>query len=194
MQSRVLPIALLTPLALALLGAAPPVVFHSPTMDGMNPGFPEEIKSGSLDLYLAPGPAVSDTGGGEQICLDGSGDEICGFTVTLETTGGGSLDAFTADPSAELVVNFQAPGTLTLNRLNGTLGDAAPVRLGSLDVTLGPGDEVRVGSSEAIGASLQTLPVADNGPIATPEPGLLLGLLAGALLLRGLLHARGARS
>lgn len=189
MRNRATATTLVLAFTLGSLGAAPPVVYHSPTMDGVNPGTPQEIAAGTLDLYIAPGTA--DSSGGEQICLNGSGDEICGFTVQIEAAGGASLDAFTPDPAADLVVNLQSPGSLTVNRLNGAVGDTTPVRLGSLDVTLGPGGEIRVaGSSEAIGASLQRLAVADNGPIALPEPGVLGAMLCGVLALAALRRMR----
>ena len=165
--------------------AAPPVVYHSPSGNGSNPGWPHPLTgpTDTLELYLSPGPAA--TPGGQEICLDGTGDEICGFTLRIESTGGLTLDALTPDVTNDILVHQNSPTSWTLNRINGLTGDSAPVRLGSLAVGVsGATGEVRVGlGSEAVGAALQNVSVLDNGPIAAPEPRLAWLLSFGTVAL-----------
>lgn len=178
--------------------AAPPVVYHSPAMNGDNPGTPYDITNvtDTLDLWYRPGATSTATG---TACLDGDGDEICGITVEIQASGAVTLDNFSEHVASDLVYNFSPP-TLTINRLNGTDGDDADVaiRLGSLDVSagIGTGDiSLVAGESEATGAALQTLAVNDNGMIAVPEPRVVIGLAVAALVLVGLTrHRLGLRA
>jgi len=181
-----LPMAILCGFAGLALAAASPVVYHSPTMDGNNPGTAHTLDeyTETLDLYFSPGPTATGTG---EICLDGDGDEICGITVEIQSTGDVTFDVFNEDLGNDLVVNFSPPNSLKINRINGTSGDSADtaIRLGSLQVSVGTsGGDISVAtSSEAVGATLQTLAVIDNGTIATPEPGLAISLALGALAI-----------
>lgn len=165
-------------------GASPPVVYHSPTMDGVNPGTPHVLDEydETLDLYFSPGANPTTTG---EICLDGDGDEVCGITIVLQASGDVTFSSFTEEVTSDLVVNFSPPSSLTINRLNGTSGDAVAVRLGSLDVNVGTtGGDIGVATtSEAVGAALQTLAVADNGTLAAPEPRLIGSIVAGVTML-----------
>ncbi|MEM9176970.1 MAG: thrombospondin type 3 repeat-containing protein, partial [Myxococcota bacterium] len=167
--------------------AEPPVVYHDFLGTGANPGYPVAIPSGTLDLYLAPGPTPS--GGSEEICLDGSGDEICGFTVRIEARGTGTLGPFVPEPTSDLVFHQPSATELRINRVNGTSGDAVPIRLGTLPITLPAATDTVIvaGGSEAVGASLQLVEIRDNGPIAAPEPGFGVALWIGVL---GLLLSR----
>jgi len=184
------PVSLLFSAALSFVWASvafsaqSPVVYHSPAMNGVNPGTPHSIVdvTDTLELYYSPGPTATTTG---EVCLDGNGDEICGITVEILATGSVALVTFNEDVSNDLVVNFSPPGSLKINRLNGTVGDSGPIRLGSLDITagVGTGDISVATTSESTGASLQTLAVLDNNTIAVPEPAVLIGLWVGVSAL-----------
>ena len=177
--------------------AESPVVYHSPAMNGDNPGTPYDVTNvtDTLDLWYRPGATSTAVG---TACLDGDGDEICGITMEIQATGALSLDDFTENVASDLVYNFSPPSTLKINRLNGTVGDDAdvPIRLGSLDIIagIGTGNIAVATTSEATGASLQTLSVVDNGTIAVPEPGVLLGLLVGVSALGFAARRRRSRN
>jgi hypothetical protein len=179
-----LPMAILCGFAGLALAAASPVVYHSPAMNGDNPGTPHVLDeyTETLDLYYSPGPTATATG---EICLDGDGDEICGITIEIQSTGDVTLDVFNQELSNDLVVNFSPPNSLKINRINGTAGDTVPIRLGSLEVSVGTtGGDISVTSgSEAVGASLQNLLVLDNGTLAAPEPGFAISIALGVLAI-----------
>lgn len=182
-----LPMAILCGFAGLALAAASPVVYHSPAMNGDNPGTPHVLDepTETLELYYRPGPM----GSSGEICLNGNGDgdEICGITIEIQPTGDVMFQSFNEDLTNDLVVNFSPPNSLKINRINGTSGDPADtaVRLGSLQVSVGTagGDIAVMSSSEAVGASLQNLLVIDNGTIATPEPGLAISIALGVLAI-----------
>ena len=181
--------------------AASPVVYQSSDPGGINPGTPYALSypTESLELYYSPGPTPTSSG---TTCLNGNGDEICGITIVIQPSGDVVFDSFAADLTNDLIVNFSPPSTLVINRLNGTTGDTGPVRLGILYVSLGVvGGAISVApssptppSSQAIGASLQTLTVADNDPIAVPEPWPGEMLLVGTLVIAAAYEFRRARA
>lgn len=74
--------------------AQPPTVYHGPLG---NPGPPlvHGLASGtqSLELHLEIGIATTNASQ-QTICVDGSGDEVCGFTVALQGSGGVSIVDF----------------------------------------------------------------------------------------------------
>lgn len=183
-----LPLAILCGFAGLALAAASPVVYHSPVgMNGVNPGTPHVLDEPTemLELYYSPGPMGTTLG---ETCLDGNGDEICGITIEIQSTGDVMFQSFNEDLSNDLVVNFSPPtNSLKINRINGTTGDPAAmgVRLGSLQVSVGAsGGDISVSTtSEAVGASLQDLNVEDNGTIATPEPGMAISVALGVLAI-----------
>lgn len=173
---------------------ASPVVHHCPTSTACaNPGTSYAISGASdtIELFISPGTNL--TPGGETVCLDGAGDEICGFTLVLLPTGDLSITSFIPNLSAESslegtgIVSHIDPtsNALRINRINALDGDNTTLWLGSLNVSnSGDGGEIRVdGSSEAVSANLALIPVTDNGPVAVPEPSFGLGaLLAGGWL------------
>jgi hypothetical protein len=179
-----LPMAILCGFAGLALAAASPVVYHSPAMNGDNPGTPHVLDelTETLELYYSPGPMVPSSG---EVCLNGDGDEICGITIEIQSSGDVTLDVFTEELSNDLVVNFFQPNSLKINRINGTTGDAVPIRLGTLQVSVGAsgGDIWVTTSSEAVGAALQDLNVLDNGTIATPEPGVVISIALGVVAI-----------
>ncbi len=178
-------------LALPALAASPPVVFHSPADDGVNPGTPYVLAPGvqTLFLYAAPGPKSSLAG--ETVCQNGTGDEMCGLLVELLATGDVTLGTFVPDGGADLVVNPVSNARLLFEWQNAVTGASAPVRLGALTVSMTSNGTVELGpDSASLGAILQQGPAASNAPIAMPEPSGGLAFAAGALLLLGLARRR----
>ncbi len=183
--------------AILLAGAvahagAEPVVYHSPADDGSGAGtWTVTAPNDTLYLWLRPGDVPSN--GEEEVCLDGSGDEICGFALDLVATGTLEMNAFDEDPVNDIVENFEPPFRLRLNRIAGLAPDAAPVRLGTLGV-IRTGDDVgelRVtDESQAVDAAGRLIGIANDDAVAAPEPGVGLGLVTGSLVLAGLARRR----
>lgn len=178
--------------------SASPTVYHCPTSAVCaNTGatFAFAGPTSTIELFIAPGS--NPTPVGEEVCLDGSGDEICGFTLEVIATDDLSITNFTPNMSAgnstegTEILAYLDPTTnaLRISRVNGLDGDAASLWLGTLTVAnAATSGEIRVdGSSEAVSANLQLVPVEDNGPIAVPEPSFALGALltGGSLLVVG---------
>lgn len=192
-------------LSLLCAGAAaagtPPAVFHSPSDDGWPHLAQFQIGAPglhTLHVYLETGSAESLVG--EEVCLDGSGDELCGVQLDVETAGGIGIVSFTPDPAvaADLVWNLVDPALLRMNRVTPTAGgDFGALRLGDLVVeNLGPGDVTLRSSSVAVLADL-TKAAATGSPIAVPEPGrwtLLLAALVFLALEQRRRRARASRS
>ena len=189
----VLALGLVAGLTAPALAASPPIVYHSPLDDGADPAAPHELALpiDTLFLYVAPGPVSSVAG--ETVCATGTGDEICALTVELLATGGVTFGTFTADGAANLVVNQASSTQLLLNWQDAVNGATEPVRLGTLFVNSGVGTVELGPASESLGAMLQLGPVASSAPIAVPEPGVLVSLAAGVLLLALIARRRGAR-
>ena len=194
-------LSVLTALAFASMAshaAAPPTVYHSTELDQSNPGthtVGESVET--LSLFLATGAAASDSVN-EEVCVDGDGDEVCGFTLVIEAVDGLSLGSFTPDAGAGLVANLDtAAGALRINRLGPALGPNTILPLGSLQVVPGVvAGEIRVhAESESVLARLQLESIDGNDPLARylPEPGAALGLALGGLVLGGLSRRRANR-
>jgi hypothetical protein len=173
--------------------ATPPAVLHSPNDDGTP--HPVEFQIGApglheLHLYARTGDTQSAPA--EDACLDGGGDELCGFQFDFETTGGIRLVSFAPDPAiaADLVWNLVDDSLLRINRLSPAGGgDFGALRLGDLEVeNLGPGAVTLRSSSLAVLADL-TKAGPTGSPIAVPEPGLGQ-LMPPALALLALEHRR----
>jgi hypothetical protein len=184
-------------LSLLCAGAAgagtPPAVFHSPSDDGWPHLAQFQIGAPglhTLHCYLETGSAESLVT--EEVCLDGSGDELCGVQLDVETTGGIGIVSFTPDPAvaAELVWNLVDPTLLRINRVTPSGGgDFGTLRLGDLVVeNLGPGSVTLRSSSVAVLANL-TKAAPTGAPIAVPEPGQWT-LLLPALAFLALEHRR----
>jgi len=121
-------------LALSLLAlpasAAPPVVYHSPNDDGVNPGGPVQVPSlvqTTIHLYIDGGSTASPS----DPCFQGTGDEVCAWNLTLAGQSGLSLVSFT--PSGAVVSNLSG-GVLRANRLDPLTGALGPVKVGDLVV------------------------------------------------------------
>lgn len=184
----------------ALAGPAkagePPEVFHSPTLDGQPPAAtPFSFSTGggpsTLDLWIETGPAPT-VSGPQVMCVNALGDELCGWLLEIETTGGITITGF--PPEASLAeghpIRFHAVSDtrILIIRVNAALpaaGDLGTLRIGSLALFVADDGEVRIGSeSEAIDASGRRV-VVEGSPIAVPEPAVGLGLGAGLALLAG---------
>ncbi|MEZ4355739.1 MAG: thrombospondin type 3 repeat-containing protein [Myxococcota bacterium] len=168
--------------------ARPPTVYHSAT--GANSGLPATITGPtSLALHLAIGSRDSATPT-ETVCENGTGDEVCGFTLVLEATGDLDLLDFCQTGCAnDLVWHLDAPTRQLRINLVGTTIDrvASPFFVGDVVLGVGPGPgEIRVHtSSQAVSAALTPLAIDDNAPLAEslPEPATGLGLGAGLVAL-----------
>ncbi|MEZ4334130.1 MAG: thrombospondin type 3 repeat-containing protein [Myxococcota bacterium] len=180
--------------------AEAPIVYHSTLANHANPGVAALVDgSQTLELYLEIG-AVSTNTVNREVCVDGEGDELCGFTLVLEATGGVSLVEFcpTNLCASGLVHHLDpATGVLRINRLGPAIDQAqTPFYVGRVVVdATGVGGELRVAAeSQAVSARLQALGVRDAGPLAIylPEPGVGLGLAGGLGLLFGTRRARRA--
>lgn len=130
-----LPTALLLAWALALAWATGSLafeVYHADTA-GPNPGTPGVIPTGGstvLQLFFDNGTTTS----GSVPCRNGDGDEVCGFDLHLQATGGVVLDpgGFTPEPGVVFTL------TTTLLRVAGgnpSTGDLGPTKIGDLAVS-----------------------------------------------------------
>lgn len=183
--------------ALPARAAEPPIVYHSSLPDHSNPGI-HALASGTtdLELWLAIGSVASE-GPGQTVCVDGGGDEICGFTLAIEASGGVSIAEFCPNGQCapDLVHHVDpATGILRINRLGPAIDAASsPFSIGRLRVAAIDAGELRVrADSEAVSARLQILGVRDSGPLALalPEPGMAAGLALGIGLLASAARAR----
>lgn len=180
-------------LAWLLLWIAAPsgatLVYHSPGDDGVPGSTIPEGGVQSVYLYIDGGPAAS---GGGTACNDGTGDEVCGFDLEITGLNGLTLSSFTPDGGADLLVNLNATSA-KINGLDALAPTPGPKRLGELLVNAATGGEVELTSGEVIGADLDSEILAQTTVATVPEPGVLLGLAGGALLLAALSRRRAAR-
>ncbi len=178
--------------AAGLASATEPVVFHSPTDDGAGaPGFVLTAPNATLNLWLRPGDVPSESS--QIVCVNGNGDEICGFDLVLLASGSFRLSSFEPDSENDVVAGPVSATDLRLNRVAGLNPDSAPVRIGTLSVfrlSDDPG-ELRVSpESLAVDASGELISISDEEAIALPEPSGALGLVAGACTLVALRRRR----
>lgn len=176
-------------LALSLLAlpasAAPPVVYHSPNDDGVNPGGPVQVPSlvqTTIHLYIDGGSTASPS----DPCFQGTGDEVCAWNLTLAGQSGLSLVSFT--PSGAVVSNLSG-GVLRANRLDPLTGALGPVKVGDLVVEGSEGGTLDLSAGESIDAALTSQVLPSVTVVTLPEPGADLlgsaGLVALLLLSRG---------
>jgi hypothetical protein len=147
-------------------------------------------------LHLETGPTPSDTGAGQEICLDGTGDELCAWQADVVATGSFSFQAFTPDPTLAASLRWQvvSPTLFRVNRTHATAGgDFGVVRIGELSVDVGASGAAFVGtSSQAASAALGSLTL-DGDLIAVPEPGAFSQWATGALFLAAASQMRRRR-
>ncbi len=166
-------------------------LYHSPNDDGQPSVGPPSVPLGGVQpvyLYIDGAAAASPIG---TACDTGSGDEVCGYTLTLTGLTGLTLTAFTPDGSADLLFDLSAV-ELHVNGLDTAAPTPGPKRVGELLVNTVAGGALELSSGEVVGADLsgEFLPVTDV--VTVPEPGVLLQLASGIALL-GRLDRRRAR-
>lgn len=168
-------------------------VFHSPNDDGLPAAGTPSVTEGGVQtvyLYIDGGPTASSV---DTACDTGTGNEICGYTLTLTGLTGLTLVGFTPEPSANLLTDT----TTLVFRVNGLDTSAptpGPKRIGELQVNAVSGGSLELTSGEVVGADLssETLASGEIVTVAVPEPAVVLQLLAGSVLL-GFLKTRRAR-
>jgi len=173
---------LLTLFVAGASNAAPPMIYHSPADDGVDPGAPFEIPAlvqTTLFLYIDAGTNASLA----DPCHQGSGDEICWWDLTLEGRDGLGLVSFIG--SAGVVSNL-TPSSLVFNGgdVNGTLG---PTKIGELVVDGNAGGLLVLLPGQIVSSALNIAPVAQSALVTIPEPGQT-GLFAGVAWLWALRH------
>ena len=166
-------------------------VFHSPNDNGQPAGGFPEVPSGgvrSLYLYIDGGASASPVG---TPCDTGTGNEVCGYTLTLTALTGLTLAAFTPDPGANLLYDITGL-ELRVNGLDTLAPTPGPKRIGELLVNGAEGGSLQLSSGEVIAADLSSEILAGAEVVYLPEPGALL-LLASGVALLGCLGYRRAR-
>lgn len=176
-------------LASAARAAEPPLVYHSTKPDHSDTGI-IGLASGpkTLELYLEIGTVATNVAQ-DEVCVDGEGDEICGFTLALQASGGVSIVEFLPNGVPGLIHHLDpATGILRINRLGPAIDQAqTPFYLGNVSLLVGAtaGDLKLLPESQSVSAKLQILSVRDHTPIALalPEPGWSAGLGSGLAML-----------
>ncbi len=201
-RASVLVAAALTGLLVALAAgrvyaAAPPIVYHSSLAGGLYSSTPAWARNDQpLELYLATDSVVSN-GQSETVCVDGGGDEVCGFTLVLEAVGDLELVEFCRTSCAPELVHFlDGTGMLRINYVGPPIEPiTGPFYLGDLTISTGAGTgEIRVhATTQSVAADLSLGTIRDNQPLALPEPGLGVGALLGVSGLVWVRRRRRAR-
>ncbi len=164
-------------------------VFHSPNDNGQPAGGFPEVPSGgvsSLYLYIHGGASASPVG---TACDTGTGNEVCGYTLTLTALTGLTLAGFTPDEGANLLHGINGL-EFRLNGLDTLTPTPGPKRIGELLVNGVEGGSLQLSSGEVIRADLSSEIVASSQVVYLPEPGALLMLASGVALLGCLGHGR----
>ena len=172
--------------------ALPPRIYASPAADGVPPVFsPVPLPANAtLDLWIETGANDSDDAS-EEVCFDGSGDELCAWHLEIEVTGGATITSFVENfdlPGRTLEYSTPDPTHLRLLRLDASgaeAGDEGRLRIGSLAiVNPGGGEVVLTSASSVVDADLELISLATE-VIASPEPGGSLPVFAGLLATAG---------
>jgi hypothetical protein len=190
LAARSLPLLPLLMMVAAAPSLAATVVYHSPNDDGLSG--PMQIPEGgvqSVYLYIDGGAAASSGG---SACNDGTGDEVCGFDLEVTGAAGLTLSSFTPDGGANLLVNFSG-ASMRVNGLDTQSPTPGPHRLGELQVNAVSGGAVDLLTGEVVGADLGSEVLSPTTLVTVPEPGQLLLLVSGGLLLGGLARRRAVR-
>lgn len=166
-------------------------VFHSPGDNGLPaPGAPLIAEGGvqSVYLYIDGGSTASSV---DTACDSGSGNEVCGYTLTFTGLTGLTLAGFIPEPSANLLTDTTS-SVFRVNGLDTSAPTPGPKRIGELLVNAASGGTLELTMGEVIGADLSSEVLASAEVVAVPEPGVLLQLIAGTALL-GTMSFRRAR-
>lgn len=162
--------------------AGVPALYHSPADDG-SPAPSTPVEPGAptvtLFLYMDAGNAPSSVG---TPCVDGEGDELCGWKIGLRVSGSASIQAFLPDAGQDVVVNASAQALVATGG-DAVAGELGPIRLGELQLAVPASDwSVSLVGGQAIDASFGLVGLPGS-PVAVPEPGVSCALAAGALAL-----------
>lgn len=181
------------PIAIA---STSPVVYHSPSDDGARPAMPLTVAPGpnaTLHLYMEESDGSSDASPLDLVCGGGSGDERCGWHLTIDASGGVDFVAFT--PSGDVIANLTtgAQPELRFTGGNAAAGELGPVKLGDLEISTSGDGEVDLFAGTVVDSARQKVTLAPATVIYVPEPGQLLMLISGASLLGVLQHWRERR-
>lgn len=166
-------------------------VFHSPNDDGLPAaGAPLVVEGGvqSVYLYIDGGPTASASA---TACDTGTGNEVCGYTLTLTGLSGLTLVGFTPDPGANLLSDTTGLA-LRVNGLDTAAPTPGPKRIGELQVNAVAGGSLELTRGEVVGADLSSETLVSGEVVAVPEPGVVFQLMTGTALL-GCLNRRRAR-
>jgi hypothetical protein len=123
---------------------------------------PTDSSPVTINLYY-DGGSTPTTGVGETACENGAGDEVCGWDVHVEGTGGVTLDSF--DAGGADVVAAITGNVLRANGGDFASGTLGPQRIGELIVSATAGGDVRVAGNMYVSADLQGLPVPTAVPL-----------------------------
>ncbi len=167
-------------------------VFHSPNDNGLPAAGTPTIATGgvqSVFLYIDGGASASAA---NTACDTGAGSEVCGYTLTMSGLTGLTLVGFTPDGGANLLHDTNAL-EFRVNGLDSQTPTPGPKRIGELTVNAVAGGSLELSSGEVIGADLSSETLVSGEIVAVPEPGVLVQLASGVLLLR-YLASRRARS
>ena len=190
--------ALLTDSAWAQVTPVRVYATYGPTDRG--PGGPIGLaptESVELSLWASGGELPS----AQTVCVDGTGDEICGLDVQIVATGGFEITGFVGNPTFDtgparlpFVVSPLPATSFSFNSFD--LGTPTPAHrwIGSFVVSapsLAAGAQISV-SGEAVGANLEIRSILAE-TLIVPEPGLAMACTLGVALLAGLGHARTRR-
>ena len=133
-------------LSFALLAVAMPAgainLFESATNNGANSGpreVPDDASVVPLNIYWSNPEGSAASTSGSECSGAGTGDEVCGYDITLNATGGMTIVGFVPDPAADLVFN-QTTGSVRFNGGNPFSGElsSSPVRLATISVSQAP--------------------------------------------------------
>lgn len=173
---------------------AQPIVYDLTAGPGIPKGL--EIGAGTLDVYIDPGSAQTQSG---TICEDADGDELCAADVEIVLTGPGEITGFAPSMTGEPIIYEPTsfpPGTtkVRLNLLQSTSPPSPPVPqyLGTVSVdvfsTASPVNKVKVvATGQAVDAGGTLMGISST---ELPEPSGSLVMLSGALALHALHRMR----
>jgi len=134
-------------------------VYNSPNDDGIAGGSAGVPINGSpvlLNLYIDGGPI--DSAPADKCTGNGDGDELCGWQLRLDASGGMIIEAFTP---AGTVVGTSSALTLRANGLDAINPSAGPQPVGTVTVSSQGEGELRLTSGLAVGSTLFAQAIPD---------------------------------
>jgi Thrombospondin type 3 repeat len=165
-------------LALALVVAATTAqagvtVFQDPTNTGTTGAGPVQVNVGGpavpLNLYYQQTGAGSPSG--PNVCLSGTGPEVCGWDVYVSTSAPTIvLQSFSADPNSD-VIGAISGNVLRANGGNPINGETGVHRIGTVFVSATTTGTVSVSGNLYVTASLAAAPVDTGNVLANAVVG-----------------------